>query len=428
MKTLQEVAVELQIDCNRAKTFLKRKGFMDITVEQALTDEMYKTLIRKFGYIENNIEKEFIDDSPLKSDTKSQTEKDSPPYIINPSDVSIEFRNITLDSVIRKLQAGEIYLQPEFQKGMKLWSEVQQSQLIESILLRLPLPIFYFDEWENGNWAVIDGLQTLCSINNFITPDGYSLSGLQVLTHLEGKRFSTLERPLQRRIEEANLYVYLIKYGVNPHVKYILFQRINTREPGLTQQEIRHALNPMSVKLLDEMVELHSFKQATDYAVSSARMTNRDFANRFLAFYLFGYDKYKGNLDAFLNDGLTEIQKQETKEIGQIMKDFDEAMKTAWAIFGKKAFRKPYNKSEDRKLINKALFEVWSVVLAKLSSEERKIIKYKKKQVKSDFIQLMSTDLEFDDAITFNVGNKNRVLYRFNKIKTLVNNLKKNDK
>ena len=75
---------------------------------------------------------------------------------------------IALESLVRRLKYNEIDLTPEFQRNPDLWNRTKMSRLIESIILRLPLPIFYFDVSNNNKWVVIDGLQRLSTLKKFI--------------------------------------------------------------------------------------------------------------------------------------------------------------------------------------------------------------------------------------------------------------------
>ena len=86
----------------------------------------------------------------------------------NPQDIKITVSTLALDSLVKRLQHNEIDLSPDFQRNGELWNHSKMSRLIESIILRLPLPVFYFDITNNNKWIVIDGLQRLCTLQKFI--------------------------------------------------------------------------------------------------------------------------------------------------------------------------------------------------------------------------------------------------------------------
>ena len=93
---------------------------------------------------------------------EEELKEKSLPFDVNSIKVSNQV--IALESLVRRLKYNEIDLTPEFQRNPDLWNRTKMSRLIESIILRLPLPIFYFDVSNNNKWVVIDGLQRLSTL------------------------------------------------------------------------------------------------------------------------------------------------------------------------------------------------------------------------------------------------------------------------
>ena len=251
---------------------------------------------------------EQIPDSDLYSEIKEELINED--HITSPFDpglIDIDTKQPTISNIIDQIKNNEIDLSPAFQRASNLWDQGKQSRLIESILLRIPLPAFYFDvEIEKDSagipvniWHVIDGLQRLSSISNFILPDlqgmiPLKLSGLEFLSHLNGKMFSELPGPYQRLILQTQLIVYLIKPGTPENVKFNIFKRVNTGGIPLTQQEIRHALNQgIPAEFLKELASSNHFVTATRGKIDSSRMLDREYVNRFLAFYLLDRGTYQ---------------------------------------------------------------------------------------------------------------------------------------
>jgi len=114
----------------------------------------------------------------------------------NPSEIKIDQKSPTLSLLVKRMSARnpEIDLFPEFQRSDDLWSEQKQSQLIESILISFPLPAFYFDGTDDDKWLVVDGLQRLSSLRNFVINKSLRLTGLEFLDDLEGISFDELPR------------------------------------------------------------------------------------------------------------------------------------------------------------------------------------------------------------------------------------------
>ena len=115
---------------------------------------------------------------------------------------------ISLFQVCTWIENGKLILHPEFQRNL-LWKEKQQSLLIESLMLKIPIPAFYFDEDADGVRTVIDGMQRLTTIFNFVKGK-FRLWGLQYLKQCEGCTFEELEWKYRSRIEDTQLAVNIL--------------------------------------------------------------------------------------------------------------------------------------------------------------------------------------------------------------------------
>ena len=161
----------------------------------------------------------------------------------NPNDIDVDISTVNLGSLLEQLEYNEIDLKPEFQRSSDVWTSVQKSRLIESILLGLPLPSFYFSEDENTNKLIIvDGLQRLCALKDFWIDKKLRLSGMQFLTDLEGFSFLDMDRTQIRRIKSMKVTLNTLRKSTPPKVKFVIFQRVNTAGEPLRPQELRNAL------------------------------------------------------------------------------------------------------------------------------------------------------------------------------------------
>lgn len=343
----------------------------------------------------------------------------------NPSQIDISTKPLTIDLLIKRLKANpvEIDLFPDFQRKDDLWNAEKQSRLIESLLIKFPLPAFYFDGTDNNNWLVVDGLQRLSAIRNFVINKTLKLTGLEFLKKLDGMKFDELPRNLQRQIEEAQITAYIINPGTPVEVKFNIFRRVNTGGLIMEPQEIRHAMNQgIAASYVKELAETKEFKDATGGVIRTERMLDREFVTRFISFYMKDYKNYIPDLDTFMNTSMSEIKKLNDIDREKMKTDFMEAMKLSKTIFGEWAFRKADKYPDKRKPINKALFEVWSVVLAKITDEQRNKIKQEKDFVLNEFVHLIKTDKQFFDSITTSTGNKSNVNYRFSAVEKMITN------
>ena len=353
------------------------------------------------------------------SDTSGEDLEITPPY--DPSKIRVETKNTQMDAVIKRIRNNEINLSPDFQRQAGVWTPKTQSQLIESMLMKIPLPAFYMDATDDSHWLVVDGLQRLTTVKNFVVDKVMALQGLEYLIELNGKKFDEIPRHLQRRIEETDIVIYQIQPGTPDRVKFDIFKRINTGGAPLSAQEIRHALNQGKITpILKELAESVEFKNATDKGVASKRMDDRECVLRFLAFSMTPAETYNADrFDQFLNDAMAKANKMEDNELEEIANLFKRTMKLAKSIFGNDAFRKRYDRDHGRYPVNKALFEAWSVNLGKLTPEESRDLISKKDELLIIFMGVMS-DSEFEQAISQGTGSTKRVRLRFEIIEGII--------
>ena len=348
----------------------------------------------------------------------------------NPNMIKIRRDPFTISELVDKMEHGEIRFDTPFQRRPDLWDEVKQSRLIESLLLKLPLPAFYFDETDTDEeaevWNVIDGLQRCSVFKNFIVDKTMRLQDLEFLSkEYDGKSFDDLPRTMQRRITQTPITMYLIEKGTPDEVKFNIFKRINTGGLTLTPQEIRHAMNQgVAAETVAEMAMEKTFKDATCHIIKPERMEDRDFVTRFVAFYLQDHNSYEPDMDGFMTRGMALIKRLSLVERNTMKESFVKAMKTAMGIFGNDAFRKRRDEYDRRRPINKALFETLSVWLAKCNDEERGKLVERKSIVKRLFIELNNDD-KFFYALSSGTGQKESVNYRHRKIRELINDVLK---
>lgn len=336
---------------------------------------------------------------PFEEDEDYQVDKPNIPegYFI-PAEVNIRPRPITVDAMIQRLKYDEIDLNPSFQRRGDLWEKEKQSRLIESLMLQIPLPAFYFDATHDSRWVVIDGLQRLSTFQNYMVDQSFTLCGLEYLTELNGLRFEELPRQYYRRVKEAQITVYTVEKGTPEAVVYNIFKRINTGGVTLEPEEIRHALyQGKATVLIEKLAESESFRRATQYAIPTKRMRDYEYITRYLAFTQQKYEEYKDNIEIFLNNGLKLVNRYSDEEIARIEQTFYAVMNTCHRIFGKYAFRR-INANGRRGPINKAIFELWAVCLSPLDQRQLDVLVQKREAVFQAFSQLLS-DSGFSLAI-----------------------------
>jgi len=326
------------------------------------------------------------------------------PYPFDVKKISIARRQISLSNILRRLQRKSI-MAADIQRGDNLWDEGKKSRLIESLMLKIPLPLFYAACDNDDVLTVVDGLQRISSIRQYVMEGKFRLEGLEYLNDLNGNFYGSLPDDMKIRIEETELDFVIINPDSPPEIHRNIFKRLNTGGMPLTDQEIRHALffGP-STNMLKELANAKEFIEATDDRVDDSRMAAQELVLRYWAFSMFGVSEYRKNedMDSFLSDtmqamnnlindagsDLSRLIKDRTisnGNIGELKDNFILAMKRSHKLFGECAFRittpTRKSKSDTRTPINKSLFDVWSILLSKMPESQFKKLYSKRKSL-----------------------------------------------
>ncbi|PIF61061.1 DUF262 domain-containing protein [Flavobacterium sp. 11] len=360
----------------------------------------------------------------------------------NPDLISIDTKKITMDTLLRRLKQGTINLNPDFQRNY-VWTMDKKCQLIESLMLKIPLPMFYVSADEKGNYTVVDGLQRLSTIRDYIIDKKFKLQKLEFWGDLFNNfTFEDLPTYIENRVLETEFSFTVINPGTPEIVKRNIFKRVNRGGAPLTDQEIRNALySGPSTELLKELASMDEFLKVTNSSIKANRMLDREFILRLLSFMLRDYVLYpkNGNMDGFLSDTLKiinsmpEINSKEVMKISEniilevkenkiesLKNKFALGMKRSSNIFGEHAFRKSYS-GKRKTPINKTLFEVWGVLFSEISEARFENLKSNKREFLNDYKANFLKDYKFDEIISRNALKHSSVIERYTKMSDLLN-------
>lgn len=295
-----------------------------------------------------------------------------------PDDIFVENKPFSLRQIVDLINSQDIELTPDFQRNF-IWDRTRQSKLIESILLGLPLPSIYLSQYEDGRLTVVDGLQRLHTIKNFLE-NKLILNNLEYLENCNGKKYSQLEgilSPLRlRKFGQTQIMCFVIDYRSPSQLKFDLFRRLNTGGRPLNNQEIRNCLSrPHVQNLLKRMTELESFDLATDYSVRDTRMESREAALRFIYFYDNYSPKnpignYNGDMESALDSYIDILNKRDPSSLEKYISIYDNSLTSAFHLFDIYCFRKilPETLGDRRAPVNKLLMLTISVLLSNYDS------------------------------------------------------------
>ncbi|ARJ55993.1 DUF262 domain-containing protein [Campylobacter cuniculorum] len=335
--------------------------------------------------------------------------------------IRIEKGRMSLFEIKRRQEKGDIEISPEFQRE-NVWKEKQKSELIESVLMGIPIPVFYFFESKDTKIQIVDGRQRISTFIDFMN-DKFELKQLNIIKDIISKKFSDLTAIQKRKIEDYQIDIYTIQPPTPEQVKFNIFDRVNRGGTQLNNQEMRNALyQGKSTELIKNLSELEIFKKATGNSIKPKRMKDRYIILRFIGFYLYFYRilpndiQYKGNINEFLSKIMIFLNnKRDSYLIGEIEANFKRIMTFAHKNYGENIFRFN-NSNENRRPINMALFESLSYLFA--LCYETNIIPKKEK------IEKLKS--EFDSSKKFIIGIDSipSVEYRFNKVTEFFNKVK----
>ncbi|MDM8552893.1 DUF262 domain-containing protein [Desulfobacterales bacterium HSG2] len=323
----------------------------------------------------------------------------------------------TVSEVVKRIKRERFILNPDFQKDFA-WSVKKQSKLIESCLMRIPLPVLYVAEAEDGRIIVVDGLQRLTTFMRYLN-DEFSLSKLGDGKEdaprdnpLIGKKFSELPLNLQERVEDTQLILYVLDYKAPHRSKLNIFERVNSGEP-LARQQMRNCLfSGPATKWLRKAAESKPFLTATGKSLNKKTMRDREAINRFCAFSLLGVEQYKGDMEDFLAKCLEKMNQTSDKDIKTLTHTFRQSMESNYLLFEKHAFRKSLAAKDTaaaRYVINMALFDVCSVIFSRLDPS---VVEQKGKKISEVIISLLNEN-DFNDSITYATNASKQVVKRF---------------
>ena len=284
-------------------------------------------------------------------------------------------------------------LTPDFQRGL-VWKPKQKSELIESILMGIPLPLIYVKEDEKGVYVIVDGKQRLSTLFSFINNE-FALEKLTILKDKNGSRFDKLTPLEQNKIEDCSLTLHVIKAPTSDRVTFDLFDRVNRGGTRLNNQEMRNALyQGNATELINRLAEKEAFVEATEHSIPANHMKDRYLVLRFVAFYLW----------------------QQHVTIDPDTR-FTRAMELAIRLLPSGGFRLPSSPGKKRP-INMAFFESFSYLLSRLNGEGEQL----HCQIQEVYMQLIC-DAAYLDSLTRSVDSGKQTEKRYEIINRLIHEL-----
>jgi hypothetical protein len=338
--------------------------------------------------------------------------------------IKIDKDQYSIYEMKRKYDRGKICMDPSFQRNF-VWKNKQMSELIESVIIGIPLPLIYLAESQRGDLVVVDGRQRLTTFIKFLN-DEFRLNGLRILKDINGCCFSDLEKEKRyskyaTSIEDFQLVVQVIKYPTPDKVRFDIFDRVNRGGTPLNKQEMRNALyQGQSTQMLKELSEGEAFLAATGGSISPKHMKDRYIILRALCFDLYQKRKltdadgkiveYRSDIEDFLGTGMEFLNRMPSEELRGLKEEFERTMWHIYHIIGDNAFRIP-TEYERRRPISMTLFEALYYLFQPFVQIKEEDITKLQESVKE-----LLKDPVFLESLQFSVDSKNHVDIRFHKV------------
>lgn len=337
--------------------------------------------------------------------------------------IKIEKAQFSIFELKRRYDREKICIDPDFQREF-VWDNRQKSELIESVIMGIPLPLIYLAENADGQLIVVDGRQRLTTFFDFLD-NKFKLKGLRILPQLNNMNISAMEEDKRFAryvsvIEDTQLVVQIIKYPTKDRVRFDIFDRVNRGGTPLNKQEMRNALyQGKSTEFLQRLAALDSFQWATGGAVSPRRMKDRYIILRAVCFYLYRtgelFEKdgkpflYRSDMEELLGTGMRYLNAASDEEIKRLEQVFDSVMRRAYFCFGEDVFRIP-TEGKIKRPVSMTLFEslFWYFTLV----EEKEL--YTEASITG--VEELLTDEEYLDSLQYSVDRTSSVETRFRKV------------
>lgn len=290
--------------------------------------------------------------------------------------------DITYGELASLYENGELTISPDYQRLFR-WEIGQKTKLVESLLLGIPIPAIFVAEDESGKWELVDGLQRISTVLEFMghlrDPDkpnlrreptrlaalGTRLRSAMILPGLDGMTFDELSLRSRLSIKRASCRVEVIKVGSRSSMKYEVFERLNTGGSHLTEQELRNcifrAVAPQFMAWVDEMAKFPPF--ADNLGLSEFQeqsLYDRGLVLRFLTMTS-AFEQFEHDVEPYITehvrqivDGKVDFDQRQAEAV------FKETFSILSRALGEDAFRH-YREGKHRGQFSVYVFDVLSV-------------------------------------------------------------------
>lgn len=318
-----------------------------------------------------------------------------------------------IKELCERVDRGKLELQPDFQRKY-VWDDKPKvrSKLIESVLMRVPIPVIYTAELDNGREVVVDGQQRLKTFLDFRKNDGFRLSGLEVMEVWSGSRYSDLPQEIQDLIDSYPLRVIKILKDTVPDIKYDVFERLNRGSVPLNDQEIRNCIYRGNFnELIKRLTHNADFLRIQRFEEPHNRMKDAERVLRFFVFSDTQIQNYKPKIRTFLNEYMENNKDLTPERLTEKESLFKKCVELCSAVFGKDLTGRKWIRDEGNEpngtvssTFNEGIFDAQMVGF--IDYEKRDIIPLSQ-MVRDAYIDLSASEAFSETTMTDTYGSNN---------------------
>ena len=339
----------------------------------------------------------------------------------NQRKISKNISDPEIQGLYDRYKKGRLDVQPDFQRQF-VWDTKKSSQLIESALLDVPLPVLYFSQEEDGKVSVIDGQQRLTAFFSFIDgkfPDDkvFRLTGLKVFKEFNKKSYADLPDKYQEKVRECALRTITFLPDSDEDLKFEIFERLNSGSVKLNDQELRNCIyrGPYN-NLLRDLSKDPDFIKIMGYSGPHKRMLDVEFVLRFASFFHQTYLRYNPPMKKFMNKEMEDRKDISTADQEKLKKSFKNSVSIIFSLLGQNAFRR-FIRGDDKEKNGKwernfsaALFDIlmWS-----FADRDKNLVMNNLDSIKESLVVLMTSNEDFIRGISIATSSKSKVKERF---------------
>lgn len=325
-------------------------------------------------------------------------------------------KDFPLSLIKEMFDDGDIIPQPDYQRDYVMEVKLA-SRLIESVLLNIPIPTVYLCEELDGRFSIIDGQQRMTSFVKYLKNE-FALKGLEELSELNGKKFSELEKTLQRTLKSCTLNSIILTKE-SQELKYEIFARLNQGSIRLKPQELRNCIYRGTLNNMIEEIAKNNRYLNDLFLENNKRKNYQEYILRFFA--LRNFNDYSSSMTKTMNNFMIKHQNADEQEIKEFKELYNRTIDIIKQVFGSTAFC-AYDRQKNQ-FMNKFSGSIYDSITIACSMFSPHDLMAHADEIRNQVNEIKKNNLTYQDYTYAATGSKNRVIGRIMMIYQLIENI-----